>query len=672
MIKRYRFGETFDTGAVTGAFEEEQIIADAEGNVRNVDLFCVNTDGTVRFRMEESDIVYGLGEQSRGLNKRGWHYESLNTDNPHQDEGRTSLYGAHNFLVVDGKNVFGLFLDTPSYVSFDLGYTRYDEAEIKVNGAFDLYLILEPTPKAIVSAFRRLIGRPYVPPRWAFGFGQSRWGYKTADDVRKIVKTYHDLNFPIDAVYMDIDYMDDYMNFTVDPEKFPKFSSFTEEMKEQGIRLVPIIDAGIKVKNDYRVYEEGHENGYFVKDENGNDFVVGVWPGESVFPDVLQEDAAKWFGSWYRALTDQGIEGFWNDMNEPSIFYAKDRVTEAFRQVLSYKDRPLGVTTFFEVRDLLGRLSNDPKDYERFYHKTKTGMARHDTVHNLYGYLLTKAAAEGLRAISPDRRMLLFSRSSYIGMHRYAGIWFGDNSSHFSHITANLKLAMNANMVGFLYSGSDIAGFGGDTTPDLAMRWLELGIFLPLFRNHSSRGTREQEFFRFGMEEDFRNLLKLRYALIPFLYSEFMKAVLRDTAYIQPLAFVFEHDERAKRIEDQAMIGESCMIAPVTEQNACGRYVYLPEDMVCYRMRSPEDMDRFEVKKGDRYIEAALNETLLFVRKGFAAFLTDAAGVRSTEDLETRAYRILKADSSPVTYELYEDDGFTREISEKKIRNVTL
>ncbi|MBO4410592.1 MAG: alpha-glucosidase, partial [Lachnospiraceae bacterium] len=240
----------------------------------------------------------------------------------------------------------------------------------------------------------------------------------------------------------------------------------------------------------------------------------------------------------------------------------------------------------------------------------------------------------------------------------------------FSHLLMNLKEEMNTNMVGFLYSGADTAGFGDHTTPDLALRWLELGIFSPLLRNHSSRRLRRQEFYLFGMEDAFRGMLKLRYALIPYIYSEFVKAVLRDDLLFKPLSFVYEDDAAAKQVEDQAMLGESVMIAPVYEQNADGRYVYVPEDMKLYRFRSPEDYDTKVLAKGRYYIHTALNEVLLFVRKGHAVPFADVKDVLSTADLRTDTLTALKYDESPVSYELYDDDGFTREISEAGIRTI--
>ncbi len=680
MIRKFTFGTPFNTGAVVRPeiAEEESasklpFLTIVQNKVASRDDAGEDDSVIFSYRLPDEALVYGLGEQARGLNKRGWRYESRNTDNPFQNEGRTALYSSHNFLIIDGEERFGLFLDTPGYVEYDIGFTNYDELKITVkDGGFDLYLIEETSLTGICRALRRLTGASYVPPKWAFGFGMSRWDHKDADEIREVADRYRALDMPIDMMYLDIPYMDDYMDFTVSEERYPQFREFNAELAKKNIHLVPIVDAGIKKKEGYPVYEEGREKGYFCTKEDGSEFVVGVWPGASVFPDALNPEAAHWFGLQYKAYLDTGVEGFWNDMNEPSIFYTEDALQAAFRKVAEYEGENLDAETFFEMRDVMGGISNKTAYYKDFYHNVNGKKVRHDRVHNLYGSALTSAAGEALRELSPDRRTLLFSRSSMIGMHRNAGIWYGDNSSMFSHILMNLKEEMNANMVGFLYSGADTAGFGDQATPDIALRWLELGIFSPLLRNHSSRRLRRQEFYLFGMDEAFRGMLKLRYALIPYLYSEFMKAALRDEMLFQPLAFVYEDDERAKHIEDQAMVGEAVMIAPVYEQNAVGRYVYVPEKMRLFRFRSPEDYDTEYVEKGDYFIHVALDEVLLFVREGHALPFADTKGVLSTADLDYGKLKALKYDEAPVEYELYNDDGVTREIGEEKIRKIVL
>ena len=609
-IKKYEFGNPYETGAVVAQIDKTdgspvRFRFDAEA-------------GTFFYTLKEKDMVFGLGETVRGINKRGWIYVSNNSDDPVHDENKISLYASQNFFVVDdGKDCFGVFIDNPGSVTFDIGYTDAEVLSIYPEYNDTAFYVIEgSTPVEIIQSFRELIGKSYIPPVWAFGYGQSRWGYKTAEDIREVAAGYRELGIPLDMIYMDIDYMQDFKDFTINPERFPDFEDFVGDMKAEGIHLVPIIDAGVKIEEGYDVYEEGKANGYFCKKENGEDLVAAVWPGKVHFPDFLNEEASNWFGEKYKVLTDAGIEGFWNDMNEPAIFYTEDHLKEVFTQVKEFEQRELDIWGFFEFKDVVGSIANHPDDYRRFYHEFHGQKVRHDKVHNLYGFYMTKSASESFEKICPEKKILMFSRASYTGMHRYGGVWTGDNCSRWSHLLMNIQMMPGLNMNGFLYSGADIGGFGGNTTEDLMMRWVEFGIFTPLFRNHSALGTREQELYRFDRKEDFKNLIELRYALIPYIYEEFVKAAEKNGMYMMPLSFAYREDERCREIEDQILVGETLMIAPVYEQNKTGRYVYLPEEMQLVRFRAYNDYDTEVLQKGDHYIKAELNEVLVFIRPG--------------------------------------------------------
>lgn len=663
MIKKYMFGRPVKTDAVVMDIPESQDkisvmeLTESEG----IRLCC---------RMDEEDVVYGLGEQMRGMNKRGFSYVSDAADDPAHTEDKHSLYGAHNFLILyrrkrkkgQGESQsFGIFVDDPGRVTFDVGETRYDELVIQAGSDCIIYVMEGDGLKDIVKQFRRLIGRSYIPPKWAFGYQQSRWGYSCEKDIRTVVRGHHERGVPLDAVYLDIDYMEDYKDFTVDSEKFPQFEGFVGEMKERGVHLVPIIDAGVKIEKDYPIYEEGVQKDYFCKDENGEDFVAAVWPGRVHFPDVLNAEARAWFGGKYKALMEQGIDGFWNDMNEPAIFYSEKNLKRVMDEVITLKDENLDIHSFFHMKDLVVGLSNNQEDYQSFYHNMDGVKIRHDKVHNLYGFNMTRAAAEAFDKIAPDKRILLFSRSSYIGMHRYGGIWTGDNRSWWSHILLSMQQMPSLNMCGILYTGSDIGGFGNDTTEDLLMRWLEFAIFTPLMRNHSAIGTREQEIYQFEHAEDFRNIIRIRYGLLPYIYSEYMKAALKDEMYFRPIAFDYPEDAHAFQVEDQLMAGESLMIAPVYVQNARGRYVYLPEDMLMVRMRSPEDRTSEALAKGHHYVEVALNELVFFVKKNHVlpmAVVKD--DVRTTADIADAEYVWIGFAEDSAEYVLYEDDGISK------------
>ncbi len=654
MVEKYVFGSPFETEAVleelaAAAYAGQELVTGVSLEISLENGFACSC------MLDDKDVVYGLGEANRGINKRGYRYVSNCTDDPHHTEEKVSLYGAHNFIIISGKKHVGLFFDYPSNICFDIGYTRQDQLTVSCERAdLYLYVITGESAHEVAKQFRRIIGKSYIAPKYAFGFGQSRWGYKTAEDIEAVVSGYRDNRIPLDMVYMDIDYMQEYKDFTVNPERFPDFAQFVQKMKARGIHLIPIIDAGVKIEQGYDIYEEGVEKGYFCKREDGSDFVAAVWPGWTHFPDVLNPEARAWFGGKYQTLTDLGIDGFWNDMNEPAIFYSEEGARALNKAIADHvKELDSGADAGasgeedimnnanaipWEVRNCIDHLQNSPDDYKRFYHNVNGKKVRHDLVHNLYGFNMTRAAGEALQQIAPDRKMLLFSRSSYIGMHRYGGIWTGDNQSWWSHILLNLKMMPSLNMCGFLYTGADLGGFGSDTTRDLVLRWLALGVFTPLMRNHTALGTREQECYQFEHIEDFRHVIGVRYRLIPYLYSEYLKAAEHDDMYFRPLGFDYPDDRRAVETEDQLMLGNEVMIAPVYTQNVSGRTVYLPEEMKFVKFM-PDGTIREEVLgQGTHYVEVVLNEVVLFVRKGKCIPIVDAAESVDAIDMSTVKY----------------------------------
>lgn len=653
MIRRYVYGKVIET---------EAILQKPEKEAGELPYFTVNEQKmSLSYQMEDNDRVYGLGENVRGIDKRGWIYESKCSDEPEHKEDRRSLYGAHNFLVMDGKEQFGIFVDYPGILTFDVGYTRRSELKITASDwNLDIYIITGTDVKDIVKQFRHMVGRSYIAPLWAFGYGQSRWSYMNEDEIREVVRKHRELEIPLDSVYLDIDYMERYKDFTLNDETFPEFAKFNEEMKEQKIHLVPIIDAGVKQEEGYDVYEEGLKKGYFCTKEDGSPFVAAVWPGKALFPDMLNKEARDWFGDQYRFLLDQGVEGFWNDMNEPAIFYTEDRLKDVLEQLGTFKGRNLDLDTFNEFRGLVSGLSNNVEDYKMFYHNMNGEKIRHDRVHNLFGYNMTRAAGEAFDRLEPDKRILMFSRSSYVGMHRYGGIWQGDNKSWWSHILLNLKMMPSLNMCGFLYTGADLGGFGADTTEDLVLRWLALGIFTPLMRNHSAMGTRVQEAYRFEDMDGFRHIVGLRYRLLPYLYSEYMKAVLRDEMMFRPLAFDYPEDTHAVKVEDQLLLGDGLMIAPVYEQNAEGRYVYLPEKMKLVRFKKGGIVEEQILEAGHHYVEAGLTDVVVFVRPNHLIPLS--AGGQCVEDVDFENLQYLSfVEDKEAVYEYYHDNGYEKD-----------
>lgn len=661
MIQRFSFGHPFPTQSVVLSLPAES------GPVP-----FLTPDGTGwRFPLSEQAAVYGLGEMPRGINKRGWHYITNNTDESRHSEDKLSFYGAHNFLLVrDGSTCFGLFVDFPGKVYYDIGYTRHDLFSFHTETPdYDLYLLSGGNENAICKEFRTLIGRSYIPPKWAFGLAQSRWGYKTEEDVREVARQYKEHDLPLDMICMDIEYMQDYADFTVNKERFPDLTKLSADLKAQGIRLVPIIDAGVRVDPNDSTCTEGLEKGYFCKKADGTPFVAAVWPGKAYFADFLRPEVREWFGHKYKALTDCGIEGFWNDMNEPSLFYSPERLRAFLNDMAALREKDnIEQEEFFPrvVGGAMG-LMNSPADYASFYHEVDGQKVRHDQVHNLYGGSMTRAAGEAFADLRPGQRTLLYSRSSFIGSHRYGGIWLGDNNSSWAQLLANIQMMPSVQMCGFLYSGADLCGFSSDTTPDLALRWLEFGLLTPLMRNHSAVGTRMQEYYRFPeVLPAVRNMIRLRYALLPYLYSEFMKAALENTSYFRPLAFDYPDDPDAREVEDQLLLGEGLMAAPVYVQNAHGRHVYLPEPMKLLRLRAVDDYDEEILPAGHHYIRCALDEVLLFLRPGHIVPVAQPANNTSELDDANLTLWSFLPDGESAEYRMYRDDGVTTEYEKKE------
>ena len=571
MIKKYVYGEPFETEALTENIET------AEGKPGYGEI-CAEDGFSFTYIMDEEDIVYGLGESNRGINKRGFIYTSNCTDDPEHTEDKHSLYGAHNLIIVSGKETFGMFFDYPAAITFDIGYTRMDTMKVTCENAdLKLYVIEGESPYDIVKQFRHVIGRSYIPPKFAFGFGQSRWGYTTADDFRKAADGYRENNIPIDMVYMDIDYMEDYKDFTVNQENFPDFEAYVNEMKEKGIHLVPIIDAGVKVEAGYDVYEEGVEKNYFCKREDGSDFVSAVWPGWTHFPDVLNADARAWFGQKYERLISKGIDGFWNDMNEPVVF----------------PDR-----TF-------------PMDTRHEY----DGMpCSHEKAHNIYGQCMAEASWLGMKRHAPDRRPFLLSRSGFAGLQRFAATWTGDNRSSWEHLKlANFQCQRLA-ASGISFAGADAGGFMGHPTPELFCRWMQMASFHGFFRNHSSGEFGGQEPWVFGQEVTsyVKAAIEGRYRLLPYIYTQFRRYAETGMPVLRSLALQCFTNKDTYWRGAEYFFGDHLYVIPIHEPQEGGRFLYIPEG-VWYSYHTDSLM---EDTGKDVWVKCPLSFLPVYVRGG--------------------------------------------------------
>jgi alpha-glucosidase len=658
-VSLFRSGEPFKTGAVIADIPENN------ENYQSVDHFEAHAENgktTLKYSFSDGDKMFGLGQCLGSMNRRGRRYRLYAADDPNHTPEKESLYGSHPFAIISGAETFGFFIDYPSEIFIDAGFTDRNTLEITISSEdFDLYIFGSPDMDEIIRNYLRLCGRPWVPPEWAFGYQQCRWSYPDQRSVEEVARNFKKHEIPCSAIYLDIDYMKDYKVFTVDKEKFPDISGLSAELKELGIRLVAIIDPGVRIEKGYDVYEEGVERGFFCRDKNGGYFTAAVWPGLTHFPDFLNPETRRWWGALYERLVRSGIEGFWNDMNEPSIFYTPEKLSEALEFAAGASKDPEPGRLLFDAREKFNKLANAREYHSFFYHEPEAGCSvPHEKVHNLFGYNMSLAASEGLEALRPGRRHFLLSRSSFAGMHRFSAVWTGDNSSWWEHLGVHMRMVMSLNMAGFFYCGADVGGFSCDASADLVIRWTQLGALTPLFRNHSALGTRHQEPWAFDDHTTgiIKNIIRLRYALIPYLYSEFIRSANELTPFISPLFLKFG-DAVSAETEDQFMAGGSLMAAPVHIQNATGRHVYLPESRWLYWPASSPDIREMAVMEpGAHYISAQLDETPIFIAENSMIALNLTDGVGNSEAGQNNLL-VIAFVTKKASFVYYEDDGET-------------
>lgn len=488
------------------------------------------------------EYFYGLGENTGPLNKRGYQYQMWNTDDPSPHvESFEKLYKSIPFLLTLRKNMaYGLFFDNSYHSYFNLGkenerYLYYGAKD----GNLNYYFIYGPTVKQVLAGYTYLTGTTPLPQLWTLGYQQSRHSYDSWQRVMEVAATFRVKQIPCDVLHLDIEYMDDYKVFTWHQERFADFAAGVAKLKAMGFKVVTIIDPGVKKEKGYAVYDEGLINGYYLKDKDGIPYVNRVWPGDAVYPDFSADRVRRWWGEKHRILTEQGVDGIWNDMNEPASF-----------------DGPIPDDVTFE---------NDG------YPST------HAELHNVYGHLMSKATYNGLKALT-GKRPFVITRACFAGSQKYATVWTGDNCSHWEHLRMAVPMLLNLGLSGITFCGTDVGGFSFDCNGELLARWMQLGAFTPLFRNHSNMFTRDQEPWAFGerVEEICRKYISLRYMFLPYLYDLLWQGERNGLPVMRPLFLYDQDDEETYELNDQFMVGESLLVAPVLQQGQRCRTVYLP------------------------------------------------------------------------------------------------
>lgn len=528
-------------------------------------------------KMNQTIAFYGLGDMTGFLNKKGYAYELWNTDNPmpHVDSFHT-LYKCIPFMIAKQKDsVYGIFMDNTCHSYWDFGHESNDYYFFAADGGnLNYYFYYGENLKEIISTYTSMTGTVPIPQKWALGYHQSRWGYESREDILEVAKMMRQLKIPCDAIHFDIDYMDQYKVFTFNTERYGKPERLTKELADMGIKAVAILDPGVKVDDSYDIYQEGKENGYFAVSQNGKIYTNVVWPGETAYPDFGREQVRQWWMEKEKRLVDYGFKGIWNDMNEPAGFDG-------------------------EI----------PEDIVFCDEETKS---THAQMHNVYGHLMSKAVYEGLQKYD-KKRPFVITRACYAGSQRYTSVWTGDNHSIWAHLQMAIPQLCNLGMSGMGFCGTDIGGFGSDTTAELLVRWMQVGCFSPLCRNHSSKVGTYQEPWQFDEEtcRIYKKFVELRYQLLPYLYDCFCGMEKNGIPVMRPLVMEYEDDINTWELNDEFMLGDRILISPVVTQGSRKKLVYLPKGEWI-------DYETDEVITGPRYFikDAPLDVCPIFIKAG--------------------------------------------------------
>lgn len=593
---------------------EDLAIAELEGHTVGKDE--EKTDAvTIIKKLGKDDAIYGLGDKPGCLNKRGYSYVNWNTDDPapHVDSFKSLYKSIPFFIVLGDEYCYGIFADNTYKTTFDFGYENTDYYFVEhEKGELDYYFMPGNDMAEVVGLYTSLTGTTPLYQRWIYGSHQSRWGYYTQDEVLDIADKFRELDIPCDVIHMDIDYMNGYRVFTFDDKKFPDVKGLSEKLADRGVKLISIIDPGVKKDEDYFMYKEGMEMDAFAHDTDGSVYENAVWPGTSVFPDFTKQSVRSWWGDKTKILLEHGISGIWNDMNEPASF-----------------NGPL------------------PDDVQFEY-------GAHEKVHNIYGHFMAKATYEGLAKNDGGKRPFVLTRAAYAGSQKYCGGWTGDNHSIWAHIALSLEQVCNLSVSGLAMCGSDIGGFGSDTTPELLVRFYEAAVFVPFFRNHSAMGTRRQEPWQFDETtiDAVRKTVKLRYRFIPYIYDLAHECEKTGAPIVRSLVYEYPADKHVRNISDEYMLGSFVLVAPVIAPGKEAREVYLP-DGDWYNYYTGEKYS------GGRYIlaDAPLDKVPVFIKAGAIIPVADGE-IRSTEDITEDKISILTYPGKG-SFVHYQDDNET-------------
>ena len=580
-------------------------------------------------KMPADENYFGLGDKAGPMNRRNRAFTNWNTDEFGWQESTDPLYKTIPFFIgLRNGMAYGLFFDNPYRSVFDFGKESRDYFSFGAEGGeLNYYFIAGPDPKKIVEEYTAMTGRSPLPPLWTLGYQQSRYSYYPESRAREIVRTLREKKIPADAIYFDIDYQQGNAPFTVNREYFPTFEKMISDFRVQGMHTILITDLHIKKdpNHGYAPYDSGMTNDVFVKNPDGSVFVGTVWPGESVFPDFTLTRVRDWWGGLYKDFVGMGAAGFWNDMNEPALFLRADKTV------------PL---------DTVHRLDDGT-------------TLDHHALHNVYGMQNVRATYDGLRKLQANERPFVLTRAAYSGAQRYAATWTGDNSSTWNHLKMSTPMLLSMGISGFPLIGDDIGGFAGSPTADLLTRWFEVGALNPIYRDHTAKGTADQEPWVHGPEHEAirRKYIELRYVLMPYLYTGIEEASRTGLPLMRPVFLEYPQASDFYGDNRDFLFGRDFFVAPVTTEMVDAEEISLPpgewyDFWTNTKLSSKEKLS----------LHPRLDEMPLYVRAG--AIVPMQPLVQSTEEkpngpLELRVYLPGSASNNDCRGTLYQDDGHT-------------
>ncbi|MEP6803698.1 MAG: TIM-barrel domain-containing protein, partial [Flavobacterium sp.] len=490
---------------------------------------------------KDGECFYGLGDKATQMNLKGKRLENFATDQYAYQKEQDPLYKVVPFYIgLQNKQSYGIFFDNTFRTFFDFCQERRNVASFWAEGGeMNYYFIYGPQMQDVVTTYTDLTGKPELPPLWVLGYHQCKWSYYPESKVKEITSKFRELKIPCDAIYLDIDYMEGFRCFTWNKDYFPDPKRMVAELAEDGFKTIVIIDPGIKIDKDYWVYQEALEKDFFCKRADGPYMKGKVWPGECNFPDYTNPAVREWWAGLFKELiSDIGVKGVWNDMNEPAVMEVPNK-------------------TF-------------PMDVRHVY---DGNPCSHRKAHNIYGTQMARATYHGVKRFTYPKRPFVITRSAYSGAQRYTSSWTGDNVATWEHLwLANIQV-QRMSISGMGFTGSDIGGFAEQPTGELYARWIQLGVFHPFCRTHSSGDHGNQEPWAFDEEviNITRKFVSLRYQLLPYLYTMFWQYIEEGIPMLKPLVYYDQDDTQTHYRNDEFIFGNQILVCPILEPNAVGR-----------------------------------------------------------------------------------------------------